>query len=106
LCCTTFIGEFEPVSIRMAKNQNISLNPQKISGVCGKLLCCIKYEDDAYTRLKKTLPDLKDNVMTKDGKGTVVQLNIIGQKVRVRFQDDGRYEWVEAEDVSRQEDDA
>lgn len=103
LCCNTFIGEFEPVSIRMAKNQNISLNPQKISGVCGKLLCCIKYEDDAYTRLKKTLPDLKETVMTKDGKGTVVQLNIIGQKVRVRFQDDGRYEWVEADDVSREE---
>ncbi|MFP4177554.1 MAG: stage 0 sporulation family protein [Acholeplasmataceae bacterium] len=106
LCCTSFIGEFQPVSIRMAKNQNLSLNPQKISGVCGKLLCCIRYEDDTYKRMKKTLPDLKETVMTKDGKGTVVQLNIIGQKVRVRLQDDGRYEWLAATDVKRQEDTA
>ncbi|MDY0074848.1 MAG: regulatory iron-sulfur-containing complex subunit RicT [Acholeplasmataceae bacterium] len=100
LCCTTFIGEFDTVSIKMAKNQNIALNPQKISGVCGKLLCCIKYEDDVYTELKEVMPDVKEKVMTPQGEATVIELNIIGQKVKVSHPDNG-VEWLALADISR-----
>jgi cell fate regulator YaaT (PSP1 superfamily) len=99
LCCNTFIGEFEPVSIKMAKNQNISLNPQKISGVCGKLLCCIRYEDSIYNDLQKTLPDVGETVQTEKGRGRVVELNIIAQKVRVRFSEDNSLSWVPLSDL-------
>ena len=101
LCCTTFIGEFDTVSIKMAKNQNIALNPQKISGVCGKLLCCIKYEDDVYTELKQTMPDLKEKVITPKGEATVIELNIIGQKVKVYHADNGGMEWLALADITR-----
>lgn len=101
LCCTTFIGEFDTVSIKMAKNQNIALNPQKISGVCGKLLCCIKYEDDVYTELKTVMPDLKEKVTTPKGEATVVELNIIGQKVKVYHADNGGMEWLPLADIKR-----
>lgn len=101
LCCTTFIGEFDTVSIKMAKNQNIALNPQKISGVCGKLLCCIKYEDDVYTELKTTMPDLKEKVTTPKGEATVIELNIIAQKVKVYHADNGGMEWLALSDIKR-----
>lgn len=101
LCCTTFIGEFDTVSIKMAKNQNIALNPQKISGVCGKLLCCIKYEDDVYTELKATMPDLKEKVMTPKGEAMVLELNIIGQKVKVNHAENGGIEWLPLSDIKR-----
>lgn len=102
LCCTTFIGEFDTVSIKMAKNQNIALNPQKISGVCGKLLCCIKYEDDVYTELKLTLPDMNEIITTEKGQGKVIDLNIIAQKIRVRYPENGAMEWVYLKDIQRQ----
>ncbi|RJX23984.1 MAG: stage 0 sporulation protein [Acholeplasma sp.] len=101
LCCNTFIGEFDTVSIKMAKNQNIALNPQKISGICGKLLCCIKYEDDVYTELKLSMPDVKEKVTTPKGLATVVELNIIGQKVKVSYPENGGYEWLQLKDVVR-----
>ncbi|MBE0701301.1 MAG: stage 0 sporulation protein [Acholeplasmataceae bacterium] len=101
LCCTTFIGEFDAVSIKMAKNQNISLNPQKISGVCGKLLCCIKYEDEVYTELKHAMPDLNETVQTEKGNAHVLELNILGQKVKVRYAVDGALEWISVSDVTR-----
>jgi cell fate regulator YaaT (PSP1 superfamily) len=94
LCCQTFIGEFDTISIKMAKNQNIALNPQKISGVCGKLLCCIKYEDDVYTELKQTLPDFGDKVETEKGIASVIDLNIIAQKIKLRYLETGVIEWV------------
>lgn len=93
LCCTSFIGEFETVSIKMAKNQNLALNPQKISGVCGKLLCCIRYEDDAYTELQKTLPDVREYVQTEKGKAYVADINILGQKIKVKYEDE-TMEWL------------
>lgn len=99
LCCTTFIGEFDTVSIKMAKNQNIALNPQKISGVCGKLLCCIKYEDDVYTELKLTLPDMNQMIKTEKGEGKVIDLNIIAQKIRVRYPESGAMEWITVKDI-------
>ncbi len=103
LCCATFIGEFETVSIKMAKNQNIALNPQKISGVCGKLLCCIKYEDDVYTELKKILPDVNEEVQTEKGLAKVIDLNIIGQKVRVKHIDGEGIEWLPLSEITRSE---
>jgi len=101
LCCTTFIGEFDTVSIKMAKNQNLALNPQKISGVCGKLLCCIKYEDDAYTELKKTLPDYHEIVETETGQALVIDVNILGQKIRVKHQAEGTVEWLNLDQFKR-----
>lgn len=104
LCCSTFIGEFDTVSIKMAKNQNIALNPQKISGVCGKLLCCIKYEDDTYTELKENMPDIGDNVKTETGDGTVIDLNILSQKIKIQYTEDGRIEWLSYDEIKDYQD--
>lgn len=84
-CCSTFLGEFEPVSIKMAKNQNLSLNPSNISGLCGKLLCCIHYEDDNYKEYRKIMPKIDSYVRTPDGKGRVSQLNFITLTAKVEF---------------------
>ncbi len=84
-CCTTFLTEFQPVSIKMAKNQNLSLNPNNISGICGKLLCCINYEDEQYKELRKTMPKMDSVVSTPEGKGKVVNLNYILQEVTVNI---------------------
>ena len=100
LCCSTFIGEFDTISIKMAKNQSLSLNPQKISGVCGKLLCCIKYEDDVYSELKTKMPDVSQIIQTQEGKARVVNINILGQKVQVRYLEDERYEWLELDQIN------
>lgn len=77
LCCATFLGDFEPVSIRMAKDQNLSLNPTKISGICGRLMCCLKYENDCYTPACKKVvpPTVGHSVVTVDGEGNVVSVN-------------------------------
>ncbi|KGX90101.1 stage 0 sporulation protein [Pontibacillus halophilus JSM 076056 = DSM 19796] len=83
LCCSTFLGDFEPVSIKMAKDQNLSLNPAKISGLCGRLMCCLKYENDDYEEAKEVLPDIGENVMTPQGQGRVVGLNILERIVQV-----------------------
>ncbi|MDD2575126.1 MAG: stage 0 sporulation family protein [Acholeplasmataceae bacterium] len=87
-CCTTYLGTFENVSIKMAKNQNLSLNPQKISGACGKLLCCIKYENEAYEELREDMPDMNEIVDTPDGSGKVTSIQLIKRQVRVLFPDD------------------
>ena len=76
-CCHTFLGEFQPVSIKMAKEQGMLLNPTKISGTCGRLMCCLKYEQDAYSDLLKITPKIGAIVNTPDGKGTVVDMNLI-----------------------------
>ena len=83
-CCSTFLEEFQPVSIRMAKTQNLSLNPTKISGTCGRLMCCLKYEQDAYEYLIKTLPKTDTQVDTPRGKGTVTEVNLLRRTVKVR----------------------
>ena len=85
LCCSTWLSDFEPVSIKMAKVQNLSLNPTKISGICGRLMCCLKYENDVYMELRKGLPDYGEKVKTKDGMGKVVDTNILESKVKVRL---------------------
>ncbi len=84
-CCTTFLGDFETVSIKMAKNQNLSLNPTNISGLCGKLLCCINYEDANYKEYRKSMPKLDSIVNTPEGKGRVMQLNYLSQTVKIDF---------------------
>lgn len=83
LCCSTFLNEFQPVSIKMAKDQGMSLNPSKISGVCGRLLCCLKYEEEVYLDLIEKLPSSGDIVQTKEGIGTVIGQNLISGKIRV-----------------------
>lgn len=85
LCCSTFLGDFIPVSIKMAKDQGLSLNPTKISGLCGRLMCCLKYENDEYEQAKKELPDYGKEIMTPDGKGKVIGLNLLDRVVRVRL---------------------
>ncbi|XMB71768.1 stage 0 sporulation family protein [Mycoplasmatota bacterium WC30] len=84
-CCTKFLNEFQPVSIKMAKNQNLSLNPNNISGICGKLLCCINYEDEYYKELRKMMPKMDSFVLTPEGKGKVVQINYILQQITVEI---------------------
>ncbi|MBM7098035.1 MULTISPECIES: PSP1 domain-containing protein [Alteribacter] len=85
LCCSTFLGDFEPVSIKMAKDQNLSLNPTKISGLCGRLMCCLKYENDMYESAKKELPDINEHIKTSYGKGKVVGLNMLERLVQVEL---------------------
>ena len=85
ICCGSFLNEFQPVSIKMAKEQNLSLNPTKISGVCGRLMCCLKYEQDHYEQTRKLMPRLGREVMTPDGTGTVSDLNIVKETVFVRI---------------------
>lgn len=86
ICCRTFLSDFTPVSIKMAKEQNLSLNPTKISGVCGRLMCCLKYEQDNYEQTRKRMPKVGKEVITPDGNGVVWDLNIIKETVRVRIQ--------------------
>ncbi|KGP71524.1 PSP1 domain-containing protein [Pontibacillus yanchengensis] len=90
LCCSTFLGDFEPVSIKMAKDQNLSLNPAKISGLCGRLMCCLKYENDDYETAKKELPDIGEDIKTPHGTGRVVGLNILERIVQIEIPDKER----------------
>ncbi len=89
LCCNTFLGDFETVSIKMAKNQNLSLNPVNISGLCGKLLCCIRYENDTYSEHRLELPKINSWVTTTEGRAKVIAVNIIDKSVRVQTEDEG-----------------
>lgn len=84
-CCSSFLGEFQPVSIKMAKEQGLSLSPVKISGTCGRLMCCLKYEQEAYTDLLKKTPKIGAIVSTPDGKGLVVDNNLIAGTLKVKL---------------------
>ena len=87
-CCASFLDDFQPVSIKMAKSQNLSLNPTKISGTCGRLMCCLKYEQDTYEALIRTSPKPESFVDTPDGRGTVMEADILRQRVKVRMERD------------------
>ncbi|MBN1494101.1 MAG: stage 0 sporulation family protein [Candidatus Omnitrophica bacterium] len=88
LCCTSFLRDFEPVTIKMAKEQNLSLNPTKISGVCGRLMCCLGYENETYKECAKTLPRNGDRVKTRDGKeGKIIEVNILKRKALIVIDD-------------------
>lgn len=84
-CCSSFLGDFQPVSIKMAKEQGLSLNPTKISGVCGRLMCCLKYEQDAYEHLLKITPKPGAIVETADGAGTVVDFSLLTGRLKVQL---------------------
>lgn len=86
LCCSKWLGEFQPVSIKMAKEQNLSLNPTKISGICGRLLCCLKYEHEFYAEINNKLPSQGQEVMTEDGKGRVFKVNVLRETVTVKME--------------------
>ncbi|KIL52493.1 PSP1 domain-containing protein [Jeotgalibacillus soli] len=90
LCCSTFLGDFEPVSIKMAKDQNLSLNPSKISGLCGRLMCCLKYENDEYEAAKEEMPDLGQSVQTPEGKGKVIGLNMLERVLQIEMKGQDR----------------
>ncbi|MEH7180071.1 PSP1 domain-containing protein [Neobacillus vireti] len=90
LCCSTFLGDFDPVSIKMAKDQNLSLNPTKISGLCGRLMCCLKYENDEYEAAKEQLPDLGEMIETPQGRGKVVGLNLLERVLQVELKEQDR----------------
>ena len=91
VCCNTFIEEFDNVSIKMAKNQNLSLNPQKISGTCGKLLCCIKYENEVYKELRVNMPDINDIVKLEAGEGKVLSVDVLKREVKVKMFEDEKF---------------
>ncbi len=86
-CCSEFLEDFQPVSIKMAKVQNLSLNPTKISGTCGRLMCCLKYEQEAYEDLLRQSPRNESFVDTPDGRGTITEVNLLRQSVKVRMED-------------------
>lgn len=85
LCCSTWLREFEPVSIKMAKVQNLSLNPTKISGICGRLMCCLKFENDVYTHMKKGMPSVGEKIKTPDGMAIVSDVNILENVIKTRL---------------------
>ena len=101
LCCCTFLSDFEAVSIKMAKEQNISLNPSKISGNCGRLMCCLKYENDVYEEKLQHLPNVGAIVKTEDGEGEVDSIEILKEKLRVKFKNEDGYTYkkYDAKDV-------
>lgn len=90
VCCNAFLGDFQPVSIKMAKEQNLSLNPTKISGTCGRLMCCLKYEQSTYEEMLKFVPRVDAVVKTPDGKGVVVENNVLGGTIKVKIEEDDR----------------
>lgn len=102
-CCSTFLRSFKPVSIKMAKEQNLALNPTKVSGICGRLLCCLTYELDTYNEIKKNLPRVGSKVKTPDGEGKIIKVNIFSSKITVLL-DSGeivRHEVKEIKDTKR-----
>ncbi len=93
LCCSSFLGEFQPVSIRMAKEQNLSLNPTKISGLCGRLMCCLKYESNSYGKKNPNLPSQGSKVLTVDGEGIIIKVNGNKETVLVKLLDGQKKEF-------------
>ncbi len=85
LCCKSFLGEFQPVSIKMAKEQSLSLNPTKISGTCGRLMCCLKYEQDAYEDLLSRMPNVGAIVETPEGQGVVAEVNLLKELLKIKL---------------------
>ncbi len=99
-CCASFLSEFSPISIRMAKRQNLSLNPAKISGLCGRLMCCLQFEDCTYKKMQSDVYKPGTRVMTEDGSGKVVRTSALEGKVQVRMDDDEMITY-DADDVER-----
>ncbi|MBO5535021.1 MAG: stage 0 sporulation family protein, partial [Clostridia bacterium] len=85
ICCRQFLADFQPVSIKMAKEQNLSLNPTKISGICDRLMCCLKYEQEHYENTRKKMPKIGRELMTPDGIGVITAINVLSETVTVRL---------------------
>jgi cell fate regulator YaaT (PSP1 superfamily) len=100
LCCSTWLGDFEPVSIKMAKDQGLSLNPTKISGICGRLMCCLKYEQDQYEAAKAELPDVGSIVVTDMGEGRVVGLHLNERAMTVKLDEGFKLQKFKLEEVT------
>jgi cell fate regulator YaaT (PSP1 superfamily) len=100
LCCSTWLGDFEPVSIKMAKDQGLSLNPTKISGICGRLMCCLKYEQDQYEAAKEELPDVGSIVVTDMGEGRVVGLHLNERAMTVKLDEGFKLQKFKLEEVT------
>ncbi len=101
LCCATFLGDFGSVSIRMAKEQNLSLNPTKISGICGRLMCCLRYEADHYECTRRGCPAPGEQVSTPYGDGKVISLNVLKQTLMVGFAENGAYQEIPMGEVEK-----
>jgi len=99
VCCKTFLTEFQNVSIKMAKNQALSLNPAKISGNCGKLLCCINYENDFYTELRKNAPDINDIVESSKGQAKVLSVDVLNRTCKIKYLDDDSFDYPHFDDI-------
>ena len=99
ICCTTFLTEFSNVSIKMAKNQSLSLNPSKISGSCGKLLCCINYENDVYTELRKNAPDVGDIIKLEAGDAKVLSSDVLNKTCKVKFLADDSFAFINYDQI-------
>ncbi|NMA94818.1 MAG: stage 0 sporulation family protein [Clostridiales bacterium] len=96
LCCTSFLEDFEPVSIKMAKEQNLSLNPSKISGMCGRLMCCLRFEQEFYETMQGHMPDIGEMIITPKGEGSVIDVNMLKETVRAKvLLEDETYEVME-----------
>ncbi len=102
LCCATFLDDFQPVSIKMAKEQNLSLNPAKISGVCGRLMCCLRYESEYYHCARRGLPQPGKTVSTSQGKAKVIEVNILKRKIRAQLQQTGTVVELSPEDLQQE----
>ena len=98
ICCSAFIEKFEPVSIKMAKQQGLSLNPTKISGQCGRLMCCLTYENKTYQQLKSSFPKVGKTIQTRDKTGKVIRHNVIGRRIAIRL-DDGSEMEISVDDI-------
>ena len=101
LCCSTWLSDFEPVSIRMAKDQNLSLNHQKLSGLCGRLRCCLQYEQSLYYEQRKGLPKMGKRVITPEGEGRVKDINVLKRRIRVQLTETRSYVDFDADELSR-----
>ena len=100
VCCKTFITEFENVSVKMAKNQNLSLNPIKISGNCGKLLCCINYENELYKELRKHAPDVGDIVKTAEGEAKILSCDVLNRSCKVKYlNEDNKFGFLKLDEI-------
>lgn len=92
LCCSSFMHTFEPVSIKMAKEQGLSLNPTKISGVCGRLMCCLTFENETYKTLKRQMPKLGKRITIEEGNGKVIRQNVLKESITIRLEDNTEIE--------------
>lgn len=91
-CCTTYLGDFEKATVKMAKNQNLSLNPTKVSGMCGKLMCCLKFENEYYVNTQRKMPKMYSTIKTKDGFGKVDGIDLLKERIKVTIQKEDGFE--------------